>query len=299
MARNIWKIQLINYDIFIMKHKPVIGLVMKSLQAEFFQEMKKGAEAFARKQNSFELIIVGTPNQTEIGLQIQLIESLIEQKVDAIVIVPIDSKALVPPVVKAVEVGIKVINIDIKLDEELLKENGIQLTYVGPDNETASQMVGNVIGQKLGKGAKVILIEGLRVAENAQQRRQGFLKSIDEYQLNLVASEAADWETDKAEKVFAELFAENTDIKGVLCCNDAMAIGVIKVLKKKGKAGIIEVVGFDNDVSVRPLIESGAMLATIDAFGSKMAVEGIEYALKVINGMENKGSFSSNFVLVK
>jgi len=282
-----------------MKHKPVIGLVMKSLQAEFFQEMKKGAEAFAREQNSFELIIVGTPNQTEIGLQIQLIESLIEQKVDAIVIVPIDSKALVPPVVKAVEVGIKVINIDIKLDEELLKENGIQLTYVGPDNETASQMVGNVIGQKLGKGAKVILIEGLRVAENAQQRRQGFLKSIDEYQLNLVASEAADWETDKAEKVFAELFAENTDIKGVLCCNDAMAIGVIKVLKKKGKAGIIEVVGFDNDVSVRPLIESGAMLATIDAFGSKMAVEGIEYALKVINGMENKGSFSSNFVLVK
>ncbi len=282
-----------------MKHKPVIGLVMKSLQAEFFQEMKKGAEAFAREQNSFELIIVGTPNQTEIGLQIQLIESLIEQKVEAIVLVPIDSKALVPPVVLAVEAGIKVINIDIKLDEELLKANGIQLTYVGPDNEIASQMVGNVLGQKLGKGAKVIMIEGLRVAENAQQRRQGFLKSIDEYQLNLVASEAADWETDKAEKVFTGLFAENTDIKGVLCCNDAMAIGVIKVLEKIGKATTIQVIGFDNDASVQPFLKSGAMLATVDAFGSQMAVLGIEYAIKVINGLENKGSFSTNFVLVK
>jgi len=282
-----------------MKHKPVIGLVMKSLQAEFFQEMKKGAEAFAREQNSFELIIVGTPNQTEIGLQIQLIESLIEQKVEAIVLVPIDSKALVPPVVLAVEAGIKVINIDIKLDEELLKANGIQLTYVGPDNEIASQMVCNVLGQKLGKGAKVIMIEGLRDAENAQQRRQGFLKSIDEYQLNLVASEAADWETDKAEKVFTGLFAENTDIKGVLCCNDAMAIGVIKVLEKIGKATTIQVIGFDNDASVQPFLKSGAMLATVDAFGSQMAVLGIEYAIKVINGLENKGSFSTNFVLVK
>ena len=284
---------------FIMKRKPVIGLVMKSLQAEFFQEMKKGVEAFAREQNSFELITVGTSNQTEIELQIQLIESLTEQKADAIVVVPIDSKALVPPVVKAVEAGIKVINIDIKLDGELLKENGVELTYVGPDNETASQMVGNVLGQKLGKGAKVILIEGLRVAENAQQRRQGFLKSIDAYQLNLVASEAADWETDKAEKVFEKLFAKNPDVEGVMCCNDAMAIGAIKVLEKKGKAGKIQVVGFDNDASVRPLLESGVMLATVDAFGSQMAVRGIEYAIKVLNGMENKGSFSTNFVLVK
>jgi ribose transport system substrate-binding protein len=282
-----------------MKRKPVIGLVMKSLQAEFFQEMKKGAEAFAREQNSFELKIVGTSTQTEIELQIQLVESLVEQKVEAIVVVPIDSKALVPPVIKAVEAGIKVINIDIKLDEELLKEKGVQLTYVGPDNETASQMVGNVLAQKLSKGAKVILIEGLRVAENAQQRRQGFLKSIDEYQLNLVASEAADWETDKAEKVFEELFAKTPDVEGVLCCNDAMAIGVIKILEKKGKAGIIKVVGFDNDASVQPLIKSGAMLATVDAFGSQMAVQGIEYAIKVLNGMENNGSFSTNFVLIK
>lgn len=170
-----------------MNNELVIGLVMKSLQAEFFQEMKKGAVEYAQNQNSFELITVGTSTQTEIELQIQLIEKLIEQKVDAIVVVPIDSMALVPPVVKAVEAGIKVINIDIKLDEDLLKENGIELTYVGPDNETASQMVGNVLGQKLGKGSSVIMIEGLRVAENAQQRRLGFLKSIEEYQLNLLA----------------------------------------------------------------------------------------------------------------
>lgn len=282
-----------------MERKPVIGLVMKSLQAEFFQEMKKGALKFAEKQNSFELITVGTFTQTEIDLQIELVDSLIHQNVDAIVLVPIDSKKLVPVVVKAVKAGIKVINIDIKLDEDLLKENNVKLTYVGPDNETASNIVGNVLAEKLVKDSKIILIEGLQVAENAQQRKKGFLKSIEEHQLNLVASEAADWETDKAEQVFTRLFAEHPDIDGVMCCNDAMAIGVIKVLVKNGKAGAIQVVGFDNDASVQPLLNSSVMLATIDAFGSQMAVQGIEYALKVLGGMENKGAFSTEFKLIK
>jgi ribose transport system substrate-binding protein len=85
----------------IMAHKPLIGLVLKSLQAEFFLEMKKGAVEYAQNKNSFELVTVGTSTQTEIELQIQLINSLIEKKVDALVVIPIDSRALVPVVVKA------------------------------------------------------------------------------------------------------------------------------------------------------------------------------------------------------
>src|ERR1035437_557061 len=281
-----------------MKRKPVIGLVMKSLNAEFFQEMKKGAWQFAQNQNSFELKTVGTSNQTEIILQIQLIESLIDQKADALVIVPIDSKALVPVVVKAIKAGIKVINIDIKLDEKLLQQKGIKLTYVGPDNEVAAELVGDFLGNKLKKNAKVILIEGLQVAENSQKRKQGFLNSIAKFQLNLVASVAADWETDKAEKLFSELFADHPDIEGVMCSNDAMALGVISVLEKNGKAGKIQVVGFDNDPAVQPLLKSGALLATIDAFGSQMAVQGIEFALKVLDGMKNEGSFSTKSELI-
>ena len=282
-----------------MNKKPIIGLVMKSLEAEFFQEMKKGALAFAEKENSFQLVTVGTSTQTEVDLQIELVDKLIQQKVDAIVLVPIDSKALVPVTVKAIQAGIKVINIDIKLDEELLQQQGVELTYVGPDNKTASTLVGNTLAQKLGENAKVILIEGLRVAENAQQRKAGFLESIETYRLHLVASEAADWETGKAEQVFERLYALHPDTEGVMCSNDAMALGVLNVLGRKGKAGIIPVVGFDNDASIQPFLKSGAMLATIDAFGSLMAVQGIEFALKVLNGMENKGSYSTGFKLIQ
>lgn len=145
-----------------------IGLVMKSLQADFFQEMKRGAEAFAVSHPEIELISAGTASQTEIEAQIELVKNFIHERVDALVIVPIDSKALVAPVVKAIKAGIKVVNIDIRLDEDMLHEEGVELTYVGPDNETASRLVGDVLADTLQKGDKVVLIEGLQVAENAQ-----------------------------------------------------------------------------------------------------------------------------------
>jgi len=278
--------------------KPVIGLVMKSLSAEFFQEMKKGAELFAENEKSFRLITVGTATQTEIDRQIELVDKLIRDGADAIVLVPIDSKALIPVTVKALNSGVKVINIDIKLDEDLLHESNTELTFVGPDNKTASKKAGDVLAKKIGKGAKVILIEGLRVAENAQQRKAGFMETISESGLQLLASEPADWETDKAEQVFNSLFEKYPEVQGVMCSNDAMALGVLRVLKKHRLSGTIPVVGFDNDASVQPCLQTGEMLATIDAFGSQMAVEGIKYALKVLNGMENKGSFSTEFKLI-
>ena len=277
---------------------PVVGLVMKSLEAEFFQEMKKGAIDYAEKRGDLELLPVGTENQTEIKKQILLIEEFINQKVDAIVVIPIDSKALVPPVVKAVKDGIEVVNIDIMLDEDMLKEHNIEMVFVGPDNETAAKAVGDVLAKELGKKGKVIIIEGVPAAMNAQQRKQGFLNSINEYGLNLLASGVANWETEQASSVFSDLLQQNPDVQGVMCANDAMAIGVLKVLEAAGKAGEVKVIGFDNDDSVGPLIEDGKMLATIDCFGSQMAAEGINYAMKALQGEKNKGWMKTKMQLI-
>lgn len=277
---------------------PVVGLVMKSLEAEFFQEMKKGAIDYAEKRGDLELLPVGTENQTEIKKQILLIEEFINRKVDAIVVIPIDSKALVPPVVKAVKDGIEVVNIDIMLDEDMLKEHNIEMVFVGPDNETAAKAVGDVLAKELGKKGKVIIIEGVPAAMNAQQRKQGFLNSINEYGLNLLASGVANWETEQASSVFSDLLQQNPDVQGVMCANDAMAIGVLKVLEAAGKAGEVKVIGFDNDDSVGPLIEDGKMLATIDCFGSQMAAEGINYAMKALQGEKNKGWMKTKMQLI-
>ena len=271
---------------------------MKSLEADFFQDMKRGAVDYAEKRGDLKLIPVGTDNQTEVEKQIKLVEDLIIQGVDAIIVIPIDSKALVQPVVKAVKAGIEVVNLDILLDEHMLKEHNIELVFVGPDNETAAKAVGDVLGKELGKNGKVIIIEGVQAAMNAKQRKQGFLNSINEYGLKLLASGVANWETEQASSVFSSLFEQNPDVQGVMCANDAMDLGVLEVLETAGKAGEIKVIGFDYDDSVDPLIKNGKILATIDCFGSQMAAEGINYAMKALQGEKHKGWMKTKMKLI-
>ena len=147
--------------------------------------------------------------------QIDLMYSLIDRQVDAIVLVPIDSKALVQPVVEAARKGIPVINIDIRLDARLLEQAGVEVAFVGPDNFTAAYGVGKLLSKKLQVRDEVAIIEGLAVADNAQQRKKGFLRAIEEKGLQLVASEPADWETSKAAEVFQTLWTRHPDLKAV------------------------------------------------------------------------------------
>jgi len=277
---------------------PVVGLIMKSLEADFFREMQRGAVDYANRRGDLTLIPAGTGNQTEIQKQIQLVEDFIKQQVDAMIVVPIDSKALIPPVVKAVQAGIEVVNIDIMLNREMLDAYDIELLFVGPDNETAAKTVGDVLAKEIGKQGKVVILEGVPEAMNAQQRKRGFLRSIEEYGLNLLGSGVANWETDQASRVFSEMFKKHADLQGVMCANDAMAVGVIKVLENAGKSGKVKVVGFDNDASVGPLIKNGDLLATIDCFGSRMAVEGINYAMKALQGEKHKGWIKTGMKLI-
>jgi len=77
--------------------KPRIALIMKSLANEFFLTMEKGARAHQKAHAAeYELIANGIKDELDIGRQIDLVEQMIAQKVDAIVIAPADSKALIP-----------------------------------------------------------------------------------------------------------------------------------------------------------------------------------------------------------
>ena len=147
---------------------------MKSLQADFFKVMKEGAIQYAAPLPFLDLVCVGTATQTEVEEQVDLMYSLIHQQVDAIVLVPIDSKALVQPVVEAVRKGVPVINIDIRLDTQLLEQAGVEVAFVGPDNFAAAYEVGKLLDKKLRNEDKVAIIEGLAAADNAQQRKRGF-----------------------------------------------------------------------------------------------------------------------------
>lgn len=274
---------LLSTGIAAAEDKPVVGLIMKSLANEFFQNMLAGAEAHAERRGDYELRAVGMQNETDFESQINAVENFITQGVDAIVVAPADSKAMVRPLKRAMEAGIVVVNFDVSLDEDAKKQQGVELAFVGPDNRGGAKLAGDALGTALGEGGKVVIIEGNPGADNATQRRLGFEDSVAEYKLDLLDSRTAHWETEEANQVLSTMLTANPDIQGVMAANDSMAIGVVKALEAAGRTDI-KVVGFDAIPAVIPMIEDGRLLATVDQFGQEMAANSIDLALEVVKG---------------
>lgn len=265
---------------------PKIGLVMKSLGNPFFQNMQDGAEAHAEERGDLDLETVGIQSETDIAGQVAAVNNMVSQQVDAIVIAPADSQGLVAPLKEAYDAGIKIVNIDVKLDDQALADAEMEVPFVGPDNVEGARQVGEVLANELGEGGKVVILEGVAGAANAQQRKEGFEQAIEDGQLELVASRSANWETDEANTVFTNLLSGNPDIEGVMTANDSMALGVLSALESANRAGEIKVVGFDNIPEVQPALEDGTLLATLDQFGADQAAFGIDVAMDLLDGKE-------------
>jgi len=274
--------------------KPVVALVMKSLANEFFLTMETGAKDYqAHNASKFTLISNGIKDETDTANQIRIVEQMIVSKVDALVIAPADSKALVPVIKKAVDAGIIVVNIDNQLDPEVLKSKDLNVPFVGPDNAKGAKLVGDYLAKRLKSGDEVGIIEGVSTTTNAQQRTAGFKEAMQAGGMKVVALQSGDWEIDKGNAVASQILNANPNIKALLCGNDNMALGAVAAVRAAGKAGKVQVVGYDNINAIKPMLADGRVLATADQYAAKQAVFGIDTALKALSAHQKQSQLSS------
>ena len=265
--------------------KPKVGLVMKSLANEFFVTMQDGAKDYQKAHASdFDMITNGIKNETDTSAQIDIVKQMILSKVDAIVIAPADSKALVKVLEDASKAGIKVVNIDNRLDPDVLKSKNLDIPFVGPDNRKGSKLVGDYLAKQLVAGDKVGIIEGVPTTTNAQQRTAGYKDAMDAAGMKIVSTQSGNWEIDQGQKVASAMLSEHPDLKALLAGNDNMALGAVSAVRAAGKAGKVLVVGYDNIEAIKPMLQDGRVLATADQAAKDQAVFGIQNALKLVKG---------------
>ncbi|HEX7072307.1 MAG TPA: sugar ABC transporter substrate-binding protein [Rhodothermales bacterium] len=264
---------------------PRVALIMKSLANEFFVTMREGAEAHHREHaGQYDLIVNGTKDESDISQQVSLVEQMIATGVDAIVIAPADSRALVPVLKRAQDAGIVVVNIDNKLDQATLEQVGLQVPFVGPDNRAGARVVGEALAAHLQPGDEVAILEGVPTAFNAQQRRAGFEDAMAAANMRVVDVQSGYWEQSRGNTVASAMINAHPNLKAILASNDNMALGAVAAVRQAGKADQIAVVGFDNIEAIREMVRSGRVLATADQHADQLAVFGIEYALQILNG---------------
>ncbi|MCP5382810.1 MAG: sugar ABC transporter substrate-binding protein [Kordiimonadaceae bacterium] len=265
--------------------RPKIALIMKSLANEFFVTMADGATAHqSANRDKYDLIVNGIKNETDLAQQVNLIDQMISAGVDAIVIAPADSKAIIPALARVRDADIKVINIDNQLDKNILDQYELSIPFVGPDNFIGAKKVGDYLAEQLNAGDQVAILEGVTTAYNSQQRTAGFKKAMEDGGFGLVADQSADWDQTKAVSVTSAILIQYPKLAAILCANDSMALGAVAAINQAGKAGKVKVVGFDNIPAVRQLLENGTLIATADQHADLLAVYGIEYALEMIGG---------------
>jgi len=246
--------------------------------------MEKG-DRRAEKELGITLKVKTAAQETSIEQQIQLVEDLIADKVDAIVIAPGDSQRLVPALKKAFDAGIKIVNIDNRLDQEVVKQAGLKpIPFISVDNEAGAYKAGQYLVKGITVPTEIAMLEGIRSADNAQQRAQGARRAFSENKLvKLVASETANWKIDESYKVTKEVFAKHPNVKLVFAANDMMAIGAIKFLQESGKKQV-KVAGYDALDEALTEIKSGRLLATIDQQAAEQGYQGIALANRIAHG---------------
>lgn len=260
--------------------KPKVALIMKSLANEFFSTMAEGAKKHQSEHaDDYDLIVNGIKDERDLSRQVALVEEMVAAGAQAIVIAPADSKALVPVLRRAQKAGVIVINIDNRLDAEILKQEGITIPFVGPDNRAGAKKVGDHLASKLSADDSVLILEGIQTSFNAQQRLLGFQEAMKAANIKIADSQSAQWEMSQANTITASMLSEHPEAKAILAANDSMALGAMAAVKAAGKSGSVQIVGFDNITAIQQAIRDKQVLATADQHGDQLAVFGIEYAL--------------------
>lgn len=263
-------------------------LIVKTRNNPFFDPMIKAFEAECAAMGAIPKV-EAPPKEEDKERQFDYVTNVTATGVDAILIAPADSKAIIPALKKAQEKGILVVNIDNRIDKPAAKEQALDLGgYVGADNQAGGILAGEFMLKALNGKGKVAIVGGLAGADNAEARRRGFQTGITGGP-TVADTQSADWDTQKANQKFTSMLAAHPDIDGVFCANDMMAIGVIQAIKQAGKSGKIKVVGYDNIPAVQDYLKSKDLSATIEQHPDLMGKYGVRMAVGILNGSVPKG----------
>ncbi|MDO6708374.1 MULTISPECIES: ribose ABC transporter substrate-binding protein RbsB [unclassified Photobacterium] len=250
-----------------------LAIVVSTLNNPFFVTMKDGAEAKA-KELGYDLIVLDSQNDP--SKELSNVEDLSIRGVKAILINPTDSDAVSNAIRMANRSKIPVLTLDRGASR------GEVVSHIASDNVAGGEMAGKFIMEKVGEQAKVIQLEGIAGTSAARERGEGFMKAVKGSQMDLLASQPADFDRTKGLNVMENLLAANPDVQAVFAQNDEMALGALRAVQASGKQ--VMIVGFDGTDDGIAAVNRGKLAATIAQQPDQIGALGVETAVKVLKG---------------
>ena len=273
--------------------------VVKTLSNEYWQLMADGyADAAAEKGITIDVISVPTEQDTE--QQLNQVQTALGQDYDAILVSPITPLNLIPALTQATELGIPIINVDEKVDATAAAEAGVTLTAViASDNRDAGARAAQYMIETLADGGQVAIIEGKAGNQSGLDRKEGFEEAITATgTFEIVASQPADWDGQRALDVTANILQANPDLVGIYAANDTMALGAVEAVRAAGRLDQVTIVGTDAIPAALAAIQTGDLEGTVAQFPYDEAKIAVGLALLAIQGTPVEGAIPSPIELI-
>ncbi|WP_028116646.1 ribose ABC transporter substrate-binding protein RbsB [Ferrimonas senticii] len=253
--------------------KPVIALVVSTLNNPFFVSMKDGAEA---KADELGLDLIVLDSQNDPARELANVEDMVIRQVKVLLLNPADSDAASNAAGLVNRKGIPLMTLDRGV------ARGTVTSHIASDNVAGGKLAGDFIAKQLGAGAKVGQLEGVPGTSAARDRGQGFSEAVTAHNFELASSQPADFDRAKGLNVAENMLSSKGDIQALFAQNDEMALGAISAAKASGKQPLI--VGFDGTDEGIAAVRRGELAATVAQQPELIGAKAVEAAMRAIKG---------------
>ncbi|MCG5214317.1 substrate-binding domain-containing protein [Streptosporangium sp. KLBMP 9127] len=258
-----------------------IGFSAPAADHGWIAAIAKNAEAAAKEFTDVEFVPVEPTN--DINQQISAVESLIQQKVSALVVLPNDGGQLNQVARQAMDAGIPVINLDRVFPDKLSYR-----TWIGGDNYGMGVAAGNHVAAKL-KEKKVtnpviVEIQGIATLPLTQDRSKGFADALKSHGFSVTAKQDAQFTVESGNEVASSLLQAHKKIDAMWNHDDDQGIGVLAAIKEAGRDEFFMVGGAGSANAMRDIQTGGSVLEATVTYSPTMASSAIKLARLVAQG---------------
>ena len=258
-------------------NKRVIAVIPKGNAQQYWQSVHAGAIKAARESN-VEIIWSGTPTETDFNGQLQIVDAMINRRVDAIAVAPIDRKVIVSVVERAAREKVPVIVFDSGIDTEQF------VSQVATDNFGAGQLAAERIGKLLNGKGKVAMVKVQPGGGSTMAREDGFkAKMKSSFPGIEIVAEQYGW-ADFAKSLSAteNILTAHPDLDAIFASNESSTVGAARALKERKTA--VKLVGFDWSPALADDVKSGLIDSLVVQDPFRMGYECVKSAVAHLSG---------------
>ncbi len=258
-------------------NRKVVAVIPKGNADLFWQSVHAGA-AKAAGENKVDLVWDGPPNETEISIELQIVETMINRRVDAIALAPSDRSALSNVVNRAASSGIPVVIYDSAIDTDKY------VSFISTDNYAAGELAGERMGQVLGSKGDIVMVKTTPGGASTTAREQGFKHVIEtKYPRIHILDERFGMASVAQSLTVAEnMLTAHPDLDGIFCSNESGSAGAMQAVKSR--ASKAKLVGFDWSPILLNALKNGQIDSLVIQNPFKMGEEAVNSCVKAIRG---------------